>query len=90
MDDDEFEWDDDKATANLRKHKVGFAVASRVFRDQFLVIEPDDTEDYGEDRYRATGVSGGEMITVIYTERENRIRIISARRANNNERRAYR
>ena len=47
MQDDEFEWDDAKAKANLRKHKISFRAASRVFEDAFALIEQDADEDHG-------------------------------------------
>jgi uncharacterized DUF497 family protein len=87
---DDFEWDDAKAAANLRKHKISFRAASRVFDDPFALIEQDLEEDHGEDRFRATGLVAGLLITVAYTERGDRLRIISARKANNDEQRAYR
>jgi uncharacterized DUF497 family protein len=89
MQSDEFEWDDAKAEANLRKHKLSFRIASRVFDDPLVLIEQDDSEDYGESRYLAIGFIEGLLVTVAYTERSDRIRIISARKANGNEQRAY-
>ena len=56
MNDDEFEWDDVKAQANLRKHKISFQEARRVYDDLFALIEQDLSEDFGEDRFLATGV----------------------------------
>lgn len=89
MESDEFEWDDAKAEANLRKHKISFRAASRVFDDPLVLIEQDCSEDYGEDRFLAVGLVEGLLMTVAYTERGDRVRIISARKANTNERRAY-
>jgi uncharacterized DUF497 family protein len=89
MQSDEFEWDDAKAEANLRKHRISFRAASRVFDDVFALIEQDVSEDYDENRYLATGLVEGLLITVAYTERDDRVRIISARKANKNEQRAY-
>jgi hypothetical protein len=89
MQSDEFEWDDVKAEANLRKHKISFREARRVFDDPFAVIDQEVSEDYGEDRFLATGLVEGLLVSVAYTERGDRIRIISARKANNNEQRAY-
>lgn len=89
MQSDDFEWDDVKAEANLRKHKISFHEASRVFEDAFAFVEQDFTEDYGEDRFVATGLVNGLLITVAYTERGDRVRIISARKANLNEQRVY-
>ena len=89
MNDDEFEWDEDKAEANLRKHKISFQEASRVFDDLFALIEQDLSEDFGEDRFLATGVIKGSLVTVVYTERDERIRLISARKANSDEQKRY-
>ena len=86
---DDFEWDDAKAEANLKKHKVSFRLGTRVFDDPFLLIQQDTSEDYGEDRFIATGMVAGLLISVIYTDREDCIRVISARRANTNEQRSY-
>ena len=63
--------------------------ASRVFDDPLVLTEQDLTEDYGEDRFVAVGRVEGLLITVVFTERGERVRIISARKANNDERRAY-
>jgi uncharacterized DUF497 family protein len=89
MESDDFEWDDAKEEANLWKHDISFDEASRVFDDPLLLIEQDLSEDYGEDRFLATGLVEDLLITVVYTERGERIRIISARKANSDERRAY-
>jgi len=89
MQSDEFEWDDAKAEANLKKHKISFRAASRVFDDTLVLIEQDLAEDYGEDRFVAVGRVEGLLITVVFTERGERVRIVSARKANNDERRAY-
>jgi len=89
MESDEFEWDDAKAEANLRKHKVSFRAASRVFDDPLVVIEQDLSEDYGEDRFLAIGLVADLLMAVAYTERGDRLRIISARKANAHERRTY-
>jgi uncharacterized DUF497 family protein len=89
MDGDEFEWDDAKAQANLRTHRISFRAASRVFDDPSVLIEQDLSEDYGEDRFIAVGCVDGLLVVVAYTERGDSIRIISARKANANERRTY-
>jgi uncharacterized protein len=90
MQSDEFEWDDAKAEANLRKHKVRFEHAAEACEDPYALIELDDSEEYGEDRFILVGRAADGLITVIYTERNERIRIISAREANDYERRNYR
>ena len=89
MQDDEFEWDDDKARINLADHKIDFEDARLVFDDPGFVDDDDDTMDYGEDRYRAVGMVKGQLIAVFYTMRQGRIRIISARNATRRESRDY-
>jgi uncharacterized protein len=89
MNGDDFQWDERKAAINLRRHKISFQAARRVFDDLFALVEQDLSEDYGEDRFLATGMIEGVLVTVVYTERGERIRIVSARKANSNERRKY-
>ena len=89
MESDYFKWDDAKAETNLRKHKISFQAASRVFNDPLVLLEQDLSEDYGEDRFLAVGRVDGALMTVVYTERGDCIRIISARKANSHEQRAY-
>jgi uncharacterized protein len=88
-DEHEFEWDPAKADANVRKHALSFASARLVFADPFAVVEYDEINSDAEDRFRATGLVADSLISVFYTERGSTIRIISARRANNHERREY-
>jgi uncharacterized protein len=85
-----FEWDPDKAVANLVKHGVSFEEAKTVFGDpQELMIFDEDHSDE-EDRYISMGTSNlGRVVVVSYTERGNHIRIISARPANKGERNQY-
>ena len=84
----EFEWDDEKAAANLKKHGVDFWDAARVFDDDYR-IEYYDAEHSGEeDRYNTIGLVD-DILFVVYTERRETIRIISARHANRKERRQY-
>jgi hypothetical protein len=85
----EFEWDFGKAEANLRKHGIGFDVARRVFEDAFAIEQPDLDLHYGEARFVIMGMVEGRLLRVVYTERSNRIRIISARKATVHERREY-
>mgnify|MGYP001236544909 CR=1 FL=1 len=89
MQDDRFEWDDDKARLNLVTHHIDFKDAKLVFDDPGLLDDPDDTMDYGEERYRAIGIANGRMIAVFYTLRDARIRIVSARKATRTEERSY-
>ncbi len=85
----EFEWDDDKAEENLALHDVTFRKASLVFFDPISIEEIDNRIDYGEDRFIWIGMSEGQLLTVVYTQRSEAIRIISARKANRNEKEDY-
>lgn len=85
----EFEWDQAKARSNLEKHGVSFLTAVATFRNERLEAI-DDREDYGEVRWIALGRAEMEVYRVIYTWRsEGRIRIISAQKANQDERETY-
>ncbi len=84
----DFEWEPAKAKANLRKHGVSFPFATRVFLDEHR-LERHDTRDYGEDRWITIGVVDEFEFTVTYTTRDERIRIISARKADSHERESY-
>ncbi len=89
MEDDRFEWSDAKARANLDKHGVDFEVARLVFDDPASIDSCDDRKGYGEDRFNITGMAKGKLLTVTYTERSGRIRIISARKATRHEQDDY-
>jgi uncharacterized protein len=83
-----FEWDERKARANLRKHKVDFADAATVFEDGRAVTIAEDEAQ--EERYITLGIDAlGRVLVVIYTMRGERIRIISARQATKRERAQY-
>jgi uncharacterized DUF497 family protein len=85
----DFEWDDTKAADNVRNHGVSFAQAALAFRDPFAVEWIDLREAYGEERIILLGMTGNQVLSVVYTERAERIRIISARRATKNEQDHY-
>jgi uncharacterized protein len=86
---DDFEWDEAKAAENYAKHGVFFELAIKVFEDPFGIERLDDREDYGEDRFILIGTADGVALTVVYTERNGRIRIISARQATKHEQDDY-
>jgi uncharacterized protein len=86
---DEYEWDEAKAESNLWKHGVAFADAQRVFEDVFAMHSFDVDAGHGEERMVATGMVNGILLTVVYTERGARTRLISARKATRHERREY-
>jgi uncharacterized protein len=85
----QFEWDDVKAEANWRSHGVTFIRATAAFRDHFGIEWIDEREDYGEERVNLLGMCDGVILHVTYTERGERIRIISARRAERHEQDHY-
>lgn len=86
----EFEWDASKAAANLKKHGVSFPEAMGVFGDPLEVTIADPTHSRQEARFVSIGLSeAGRLLVVTYTERNGRIRIISAREAAPRERRQY-
>jgi uncharacterized protein len=76
----EFEWSARKAAANLRKHRVSFEEAATVFGDPLGRIVPDPRHSLGEERFALLGLSKERrLLSVMYAEREDVIRIISAR-----------
>lgn len=85
-----FEWDDEKAKANLKKHSVSFEEAATVFTDPFSLTILDPGHSTREQRYVDIGNSEkGRVLVVVYTERGSDIRIISCRRATSSERKLY-
>lgn len=90
-----FEWDPRKAQANWSRHRVSFEQARDVFKDTMALDEPDEREDYGEERWNCVGLVEGRLLVVSYTERidegsgDEIIRIISARPAEPRERKRY-
>jgi uncharacterized DUF497 family protein len=84
-----FEWDDNKAAANLRRHGVGFETATGAFRDPFAIEWIDQRQGYGEERLILLGMVERGILLVVYTERTDNIRIISARRATKYEQDHY-
>ena len=88
-----FEWDDEKAEANVRKHGISFEEAKSVFRDDRakLIGDPDHSQD--EDRFVLLGLSETLRLLVVchcYRGENHVIRIISARKATTNESKSYR
>ena len=89
MRDDRFEWDDVKARNNLSKHKVSFDDGAKVFDDPLGIDRPDLRKDYGELREARIGMADGRILTVSSTRRDERIRIISVRKATKREQDDY-
>lgn len=85
-----FEWDEEKAKANLKKHRVSFEEATTVFLDPFSMTNPDPDHSLDEQRYIDIGSSdNGRVLIVVYTERGSNIRIVSCRKATPSERILY-
>lgn len=84
----EFEWDDDKNQKNIVKHGISFKTAALVFADDNYLELFDEAHSDEEDRYIAIGLVN-DILTVVHTYRGERIRIISSRRATENEKRLY-
>ena len=88
----EFEWDPNKELINVEKHGFDFKVAASVFTDPWLVELYDEKHStFLEERYYAIGRIEGQLVVliVVYTERNNAIRIISARKASKEEEEVY-
>ena len=84
-----FQSDPEKAAANLRKHGISFSDAEGVLEDP-LAVTVDDPDAEDERRFVTVGLgSAGELLVVIWTERDDEYRVISARRATRKERKDY-
>ncbi len=85
----EFEWDKEKANENLKKHGVSFEEAALAFFDENAVELFDELNSEAEIRYQLVGISITRLIFVAYKERNEKIRIISARKASAKQIRFY-
>ena len=83
-----FEWDENKNTLNKQNHKISFETAAHVFDDPRCIEMYDFEHNSDEDRFIAIGAVG-DILFVVFTERKENIRIISARLATKAERRLY-
>jgi uncharacterized DUF497 family protein len=85
-----FEWDPGKARQNRRKHRVSFHEAATVFGDLFSLTVPDPDHSISEQRFITIGMSSaGRVLIVAHTDRDEIIRIISARKTTQRERKQY-
>ena len=85
-----FEWDPAKARTNLEKHRVSFEEAATIFSDPLSLTISDPLHSEAEIRFVILGESiRRRLLVVVFTEQEDRIRIISARRATRRERQQY-
>lgn len=86
----DFEWDPAKAEANLKEHGVSFDEATTILRDTLSITISDPDHSDSEDRFIDIGMSHRmRLLVVSYTERQDKIRIISARQPTRAERRSY-
>ena len=86
----DFEWDESKASANKKKHSVTFWEATEVFGDDLSSVVADPDHSAEEDRFLLFGMTkGNKYLVVSFTERNQIIRIISARRMTPSERKTY-
>lgn len=84
-----YEWDPQKSSTNLRKHGIGFADAVAVFEDE-LALTREDTHAEEEFRFVTLGLDGfGRLLVVVYTHRDDTVRVISARKATAKETHIY-
>ncbi len=88
-----FEWDPRKAELNLRKHRLDFARATRVFDDRHMMVDLDRGDHRNEARWIAMGAIEGDIVLVVFTwpepDDEDVVRLISARRATRREAQSY-
>lgn len=84
----EYEWDEAKRLVNIRKHGIDFIDLPALFDSDLVTLE-DTRNDYGEQRFVTFGLLQGRVIAVVHTEREDCIRIISARKATKYEQQTY-
>lgn len=87
-----FEWDPRKDAENKRKHGISFEEGRTVFADEYALLLDDPDDSAAEDRFILLGLSAAFRVLVVvhtYRERDDVIRIISARKATNPERRQY-
>ena len=87
-----FEWDENKALANIKKHGVSFEEARAVFYDDYAVLFDDPDHSEAEDRFLIIGMSSEKGVCIVshcYRSEDERIRIISVRKATRTERSIY-
>jgi len=83
-----FEWDEQKNQVNIRKHGLDFADAPAVFAGITFTFE-DDRFDYEEQRFITLGILAGKVVVIAHTERDDKVRIISMRKATKYEQKLY-
>ena len=85
-----FEWDAGNVDKNWERHQVSAVECEQVFFQRPVLIAPDSRHSQGEPRYAALGrTASGRLLTIVFTVREQRVRVISARPMSRRERRSY-
>ncbi len=85
-----FEWHQEKAKENLKKHGISFDEAKTIFNDPFSITITDPEHSLAEERYIDIGLSlRGQLLVAVYTEGQSKIRIISCRQATKAEQKVY-
>ncbi|NMA97643.1 MAG: BrnT family toxin [Phyllobacteriaceae bacterium] len=84
----DYGWDEAKRLSNIEKHAVDILDAVLIF-EQWVLTEPDNRFDYGEQRWRSTGMVDGRCYVLIHSERAGRVRLISAWLGGRRDRRKY-
>jgi len=82
-------WDEEKNALNKRKHKISFEEAKKVFLDPGRFETIDKKHSLNEERLKTIGFSGVVLLSVVFTERDNSVRIITARKADRKEEEEY-
>ena len=83
-----YQWDPEKSLANESKHGISFLQAAQIFRGRILKVQ-DTRRDYGEIRFIALGAFDGQILRVVYTERDGDIRLTSAWKAGQHDRETF-
>lgn len=83
-----YEWDEEKSNKNLAKHGFSFEDAEKVFIGACVTYR-DERFDYDEDRFITLGLLDGRVVVIAHTPREEKTRIISMRKGNHREQKAY-
>ena len=84
----EFEWDSEKERLIAEKHGLGIETVKRIFDDPYRIVQYDDAHSGLEERWQVLGMVD-KVLFAVYTERREKIRIITARKATPKERRIY-
>jgi uncharacterized DUF497 family protein len=85
----EFEWDPEKSEANKSKHGISFSEASQLWHGPHLTVNSIARSEEGEERSATIGLVAGDVYTAVWTKKDQRIRLISVRRARDGEKKIF-